>query len=596
MKKLALILALLLTFAMVLAACDTQPLPTDPTGSSQPSQTDPKPSETDPKPSVEPGTVFNCIDNFNFEEGQNGVWQYYFSGDSGATYDPCGGYHDYGGGIEGWHPWEGSYIGVGFNADVEGFLELNTDCYSTDYSGQMGVLCFEAPADGKYVLTAAVWNPWEQYCQKFTFKHSDGTILYEQDMTDLVAIYGYITPTDVQLKAGDRIYMYLNAAGSEWVSGYINATIYYEPTDDSCYEVPEVEIPEDEPPFDPTKDAQYSAYAQFDQTDANGTNVPWVYGWTADGVTFNAPSYFDAPNWDDDAEPDAYQWYSDNYTGVGINVDCNNWLEINTPGQGSEMCFVGFKAPAAGTYVLSGWTINMWGQDAEGFRVVLNGEEVATLEFLEEATEFNVEVTLAEGEVVYIHPVASYEGGWVSGYIALYADQKKDADYSATAEFDTTDCNGANGPWVYGWTADGVAFESASYFDSPDWTGDGNPDAHQWYTDNGTGLGLNLDCAGWLEVNTPGAGSEAAALGFQAPAAGTYVFSGETCNLWEQDAAGFRVVLNGEEVTVLEYVAEATEFSFELTLAEGDVVYFHPVGAYEGGWVSGYIDLYVDVK
>lgn len=420
MKKMSFALALLMVFALVLTACGG---PSTPDTTAAPDTTA-TPDTTAANTGVAPGTVYNCVEQFNFEAGQEGVWQYYFSGDSGATYDPCGGYHDYGGGIEGWHPWEGSYIGVGFNGDVEGFLELNTDCYSTDYSGQMGTLCFEAPADGKYVLTAAVWNPWEQDCQKFTFVHADGTVIYEQDMTDLVAIYGYITPTDVQLKAGDKIYMYLNAAGGSWVSGYINATIYYEPTDDSCYVVPEVEVPEVEEPLDPVKEAQYSAYAQFDHEDASGANVPWVYGWTADGVEFNAPSYYEAPNWDDDEEPDAYQWYSDNGTGVGINVDCVNWLEVNTPGMGSEMCWIGFKAPAEGTYVLSGWTIDMWGQGAEGFRVVKGGEQIEMLAFVEEPTEFSIEVTLTEGEVVYFHPVANAEGNWVSGYIALFADAK----------------------------------------------------------------------------------------------------------------------------------------------------------------------------
>lgn len=429
MKKLSVTLVLLMVMAMVLTACGTtNPPATNPPATNPPATTQPtEPQPTEPQatqPALDAGTVFNCVEGFNYEAGQEGVWQYWFSGDSAATYDPCGGFHDYGGGISGWHPWEGSYIGVGFNGDVEGFLELNTDCLSTDYSGQMGILAFEAPADGKYVLTARVWNPWEQYCQKFTFKHSDGTILYEQDMTDLVAIYGYITPTDVQLKAGDKIYMYLNAAGSEWVSGYIDCTIYYEPTDDSCYVVPEVEIPEVEPPFDPTKDAQYSAVAQFDQTDANGTNVPWVYAHTIDGVTFTAPEYYDAPNWDDDPEADAYQWYSGNGTGVGINVDCPAWLEVNTPGTGSDMGAIGFKAPEAGTYVLSGWTLNMWGQNAEGFHVVLNGEELQLIPLAEEPTEINVEVTLNEGDIVYLYSRSYGEWDWVSGYIALYADKK----------------------------------------------------------------------------------------------------------------------------------------------------------------------------
>lgn len=424
MKKLALILALLMVFSLCLMACNKEPIPENPPAQQPETPETPETPEDPAGPSVAAGTVYNCVEGFNYDAGQEGVWQYYFSGDSGATFDPCGGYHDYDG-VRGWHPWEGSYIGVGFNDDVEGFLELNTDCYSTDYSGQMGVLAFEAPADGKYVLTAAVWNPWEQYCDQFTFAHSDGTILYQQDMTELTAIYGYITPTDVELKAGDKIYMYLNAAGTEWVSGYINATIYYEPTDDSCYVVPEVEIPEEEPAFVPTSDAAYSAFYQFDKTACDGSNTPWVYAYTYDGESFVNADYYEEPDWTGDGQPNAYQWYSENGTGLGINIDAGEgWLEVNTPGVGSDMCALGFAASAEGTYVLSGWTVNMWGQDCEGFRVVCNGAELAVLEFNEEPTEFSIEADLAAGDVVYFYPIPMYEGGWVSGYIALYADVK----------------------------------------------------------------------------------------------------------------------------------------------------------------------------
>ena len=81
-----------------------------------------------------------------------------------------------------------------------------------------------------------------------------------------------------------------------------------------------------------------------------------------------------------------------------------------------------------------------------------------------------------------------------------------------------------------------------------DWDDDPEADAQQWYTDNGTGVGINADYPDWIEANTPGAGAESAALGFKAPAAGTYVFYGKTQNLWGQNAVGFRVVQNGAEV------------------------------------------------
>lgn len=422
MKKLSTILALLLAFALMMSACS--PSTPAPTVTTAPTGTEPAaPTDTTPAaPSdVAPGTVFDSYADFNKESGQEGVWQYYFSGDNGETFDPCGTYDDYGN-VRGWHPWEGSYIGVGFNDDVPDFLELNTDGHSTNFSNQMGTLAFQAPADGKYVITAAVWNPWEQNCENFVFKHSDGTVIYEQDMSELVDVYGYITPTDVELKAGDMIYIYCNAAGGEWVSGYVNATVYYEPTDDSCYEVPEVTVPEKEEALVPTSDAEFNAYNDFDREACDGSNVPWVYGSTADGVTFTPAAKFDSPDWNGDGEPDAHQWYSEAGTGVGINNDADEgWLEVNTPGQGGEMCYVGFRAPAAGTYTLSGWTWNTWNQSAEKFHVVVNGTEVAALDLLADPTEFSLEVTLAEGETAYFYCASGAAESWLSGYIALYA-------------------------------------------------------------------------------------------------------------------------------------------------------------------------------
>lgn len=421
MKKLSVILALLLVFALVLTACGKKdPTPTNGTEPPKTENTEPSKEATEPsKPAVEPA-VYDSIKDFNYDEGQSGVWQYFFSGDNGETFDPCGGYHDYGGGIRGWHPWEGSYIGVGFNDDVPDFLELNTDGHSSDFSNQMGVLAFVAPADGKYVLTAAVWNPWSQNCEKFTFKHND-TVIYEQDMTDLIDVYGYITPTDVEMKAGDVIYMYLNSVDSSWVSGYINAVVYYEPQDDSVYEVPEVTVPEKPEVFVPSNDdALYNAANQFDTSAADGSNVPWVYGSTFDGNTFATSVRFE-----DNEEWNLHQWYSEGGTGCGVNGSVvEGWLEVNATDVEGEMTAIGFKAPEAGTYVISGYTFNPgdWGQNPGSVHVVLNGEEIETLNIGGEATEFSFEVTLGAGEVAYFY--CNSEGGWVSAYLAIYVNAK----------------------------------------------------------------------------------------------------------------------------------------------------------------------------
>ena len=418
MKKLSLALALLLALTLSLSACggpsNNNPDPgqaPEPPLNSEPEQGEPDPA---PDSGVAPGTVFDSVSGFNKEAGQEGVWQYFFSGDNGETYDPCDSFDDYGT-VRGWHPWEGSYLGVGINDDVEGFLELDTDGHSTAFSHQMGVLAFEAPADGKYVLTAAVWNPWDQACEAFTFRHSDGTVLYEQDMTELVKVHGYITPTDVELKTGDKIYIYCNAVGSDWVSAYVNATIYYEPTDDSCYEVPEVPVPPEEEVFVPTSEAAYNAFNQFDATACDGSNVPWVYAVTTDGVEFALAERYE------DKDYGAHQWFSGSGTGAGpTDYTGEGWLELNTTAQDGEMTAVGFKAPADGTYTLHGYTHNPYGQPADMVHAVLNGAEISAIAIGEEPAEFSFAAELKAGETVYFY--CNSTADWVSASLAVYAD------------------------------------------------------------------------------------------------------------------------------------------------------------------------------
>ncbi len=416
MKKISVILALLLVAAMALTAC--QPATPNPTNA-------PTAAPTEPTSGVKPA-VYSSGKDFDKEKGQEGVWQYYFSGDNGATFDPCKTYDVYDDGVEGWHPWEGAYTGVALNKDMEGWLELNTDKHSENFNGQMGVLAFAAPADGKYVLTAAVWNRWGADCEKFMFVKNDGTVIYQQDMAELVDLYGYITPTDVQLKKGDIIYMYCNAAGGDWVSAYIDATIYYEPTDDSCYDVPEpTELPTEppqptEPPFIPTVEgATHSAAAEFSKESADGL---WVYASTTDGKTFTLATKYDEPDWNGDGSPDANQWYSAQSTGIGFNFDVGtDWIEANVTNSlenFGEIAALGFKAPEAGTYKLTIFTLNKWEQNGGDVIVSLNGEQIDTVEFNTTATMKEVEVTLDAGEIVYIHGTSN--GEWVSTYIAVF--------------------------------------------------------------------------------------------------------------------------------------------------------------------------------
>ena len=50
--------------------------------------------------------------------------------------------------------------------------------------------------------------------------------------------------------------------------------------------------------------------------------------------------------------------------------------------------------------------------------VSLNGEEIDTVDFLEEVTEKTIEVELKAGEVVYFYGVSN--GDWVSAYLAVF--------------------------------------------------------------------------------------------------------------------------------------------------------------------------------
>lgn len=425
MKKL---LVALMTAVMVcsLAACGKEPdKPTtgntpEPTQEATPS---PEPTtEPEGEGSLEAGTTFDSIADFNTVEGQNGPWQYYFSGDNGETFDACGSYDEYPDAkVRGWHPWEGSYIGVGFNDDMEGFLELNTDGVSKDFSNQMGVLAFEAPAAGKYVITAKVWNPWGQPCDAFTFKKEDGTVALSVDMTEIVDNYAYVTPTDVQMEAGEKLYIYCNSTDSTWVSAYIGCTMVYEPVDDSVYTVPEVEEREKkgvEPDF--AKEAAYNAYKEFDKENAEGANGVWLYASTTDGAEFVPAVEYKDTEWD------THQWFSEDGTGVGTNGSMEDeYLEINTPGSGATMMALGFKAPADGGYTFSGYAFNPYNQGADKFYAVLNGEKVSEFEMAEYTSlpnEYSFDVTMSAGDILYFYCPSTTEGGWVSAYLSVFVN------------------------------------------------------------------------------------------------------------------------------------------------------------------------------
>ena len=433
-KRLSLILGAVL-IAASLAGCGEDEKPQDSseqetlqnTEQSDDSQTDQQTGQESSDPGQEDsalaqGTSFNSISDFNYDAAQEGVWQYYFSGDNGETFDKCTTYDDYPDSkVRGWHPWTGSYIGVGLNDDMEGFLELNTDGVSKDWSNQMGVLAFEAPVEGRYVITAKVWNPWSQPCDHFIFKKADGTEVLSVDMSEIVDNYAYVTPTDVQLAKGELLYIFCNSTEGSWVSAYIDCTMVYDPQDDSVYQVPEVAallILGWDPAFG--NPAVHNAYQEFDKNAADGSNCPWIYASTVDGSEFTLTAEYK------DTDYGANEWFTEGGTGMGqVNYVEGEYLELNTPGNGGEVMALGFKAPAEGTYAFSGYTFNPYSQSCEVFHLSLNGEEKATVdigEYTAKPNEFHVEVTMAEGDVLYFYCPSTTADSWVSAYLSVFVN------------------------------------------------------------------------------------------------------------------------------------------------------------------------------
>ena len=609
MKKLALILAALML--LVAFGCTATPAAPEPTEApaQQPTEAPAQPTEAPtPEPEVKEPASFNSVEGFHDDSATDGVWQYYFSIDDGATVtDPCEDYTDYGT-YGGWHPWEGSYVGVGFNHDVEGYLEFNTDMKG----GLMGTLVFVAPAAGKYTVTAQIWNPWDQGLDNFTVK-TDAGVIAEQPMAELVDVYGFITPTDVELNEGDKLYFFCNSTGESWASAYSNITIYYEWEDASIYEIPEVVMPEKEvlgvdPNFD--QEAKWNAYKDFDKTAPDGSNVPWVYATTVAWGEFTPMVVCVDRDWG------ATEWYLDaeNYVGVGISSDPayqGGLLEMNTEEYGATVACLGFKAPTAGTYAFNGYVQNVWGQNTAMLRVYKGSEyfkDFAVKDYTDKPNEYAFEATLEEGEIVWFF--VDSEGGWTSAGLAVYVNEaevqgeapaaevnlQQDAQWAAYRDFDRTAADGSNVPWVYATTVAWGEFTPMVVCVDRDWG------ATEWYLDaeHYVGVGISNDPAyqgGYLEVNTEDYGATVACLGFKAPAAGTYAFNGYVQNVWGQALNMLRVYKNAEYF--LDFAIDpdstvAVPFEFEVDLNEGDIIWFFADS--NGGWTSAGLAVFANAK
>ncbi len=588
MKK---FLAILLALAMILAlaACGAKTeapvvAPTEPAAPSEP---------TEPAaPSVAPGTSWNAVEGYHREEDPTSVWQYYFFDPQDSSYNLMMQFLDHEDiNIHSWYPWEGSWVGIGFNngefCELYGnLLEQNAD----GPNGMMSVLGFTAPADGKYVVTGKLMNAFDQEPDLYTVVKKDGTIITQENFRDFIkGGYTFLTPTEVQLAAGEEIYFQC-ASTSGWVSSYADITVYYEPTDASVMEKPEsVYWTPDYPELilEATA-AEYNALADLNGESA--TAGPWVYAITEDGATFEPMTTFIEQQWDDDPEADALEWYlsAEDYVGVGINCDVEGLLEINVDESGRAAA-LGFMAPEDGTYAFTVYTKNVWEQASETFIVSKDGETLAEVPFTTFGNAQIIEVELAAGETVYFHGT-SYEGEWVSAYANVLVNQ-----YAADKDFNTE--TATDGIFVYAITADGVTFEPMGAYIEQQWDDDPEADAAEWYTssDDYTGVGFNYDVAGYLELNADNSfenGGRSAALGFKAPAAGTYELTVATLNAWGQVADSVVVSVDGETVGSVEFLDVPFARTITVTLEEGQIAYIYGISG--GDWVSFYVNVGVN--
>ena len=591
MKK---FLAILLALAMILAlaACGAkteEPVvaPTDP-APTEPAPTDP------PAPTVAAGTSWNAVEGYHREEDPESVWQYYFFDPQDSSYNLMMQFLDHEDiNIHSWYPWEGSWVGIGFNngefCEVYGdLLEQNAD----GPTGMMSVLGFHAPADGKYVVTGKIMNAFDQEPDLYTVVKNDGTIVTQEDFRDFIkGGYTFLTPTEVELKAGEILYFQCGST-SGWVSSYSDITVYYEPTDASVMEKPEsVYWTPDYPELTlEATTAEYNALADLNGESA--TAGPWVYAITSDGAAFEPMTVFIEQQWDDDPEADAMEWYlnSEDYVGVGINADVEGLLEINVDESGRAAA-LGFMAPADGAYSFTVYTKNVWEQASETFIVSKNGETLAEVPFTTFGNAQIIEVELAAGETVYFHGT-SYEGEWVSAYANVLVNQ-----YAADIDFNTE--SATDGIWVYAITADGQTFEPMGECVEREWgDGDSDADAIEWYTnaDDYTGVGFNFDVPYYLELNADNSfanGGRSAALGFKAPAAGTYEVTVATLSAFGQNGESVVVSVDGEVKGSVEFLDVPFARTVTVTLEEGQIAYIYGISA--GDWVSFYANVAVNL-
>lgn len=342
----------------------------------------------------------------------------------------------------------------------------------------------------------------------------------------------------------------------------------------------------------------FNAFTQFDTESPTGDNVPWVYYFTADaGNTFDPCTILEAT---DGLQP--WHPWGGNWTGVGLNADVPDRVELNTDMLDGINGALGFKAPADGTYGITGSVSNPWDQTADLLHARLNGADLFTVDPGNSETELAefpyTEVELKAGDIVFFYVPSLTADGWVSAYVDVnftYAPEAGGAvaagGYDPFAQFDKESATGDNVPWTYNTTTDdGATFVPCTVVEAMDKLVPWHPVEGNW-----TGVGLNGDVANSIELNADSKGGSYGALGFKAPADGTYKVTGTFSNPWDQTADLLHARLNGADVfTVEPGTSETGPVPFEqagVAMKAGEILYFYVPSTTEGGWVSAYLTL-----
>jgi hypothetical protein len=383
-------------------------------------------------------------------------------------------------------------------------------------------------------------------------------------------------------------------------------------------DTPDVSQPQDTEKPEPG--TVFDAFAQFDQESATGENVPWVYSFTSDkGETFDPLTILEPTG-------GLIPWHpwGGNWIGVGLNGDTPNRVELNTDTLDGMNGALGFKAPADGKYGILGNVVNPYDQPADLLYARLNGKDLFTVQpgtSEDDPVEFPYTVVdLKAGDIVYFFCPSKQADGWVSVYVDMIivyepgdtvptlpvretqneasgddtgnVVEVNDNTFDAYTQFDRESAAGENVPWLYYVTADeGKTFTPCTVLEATDSLVPWHPVAGNW-----TGVGLNGDVPGLVELNADGQGGMYGTLSFKAPADAVYTIKGTVSNPWGQPAEMLHIQYNGADLLTVEpslgQDAEPAPFEVkDVKLKAGDEVFFYCPSKEAGGWVSAYISV-----